>query len=81
MEVLLVFPEELTPVEHSPAAQVEQVKSQQGALLMEPEDVRFLAGGCGHLLPFAELLHGCDLVPVARRIFNWSFSEASDMRS
>ena len=58
IELALIFPEELAPIDDVAAPQVEQVHRDQRRLGVVGEDVGVVAFGRGHLLLFAHFLDG-----------------------
>src|SRR5687768_55351 len=55
IEVGLIFPEELAPVDNAAVAEVEQIDGDQRRFGVQSEDVGIVAFGGGHLLTFFDL--------------------------
>ena len=82
IELRLVFPEELAPVDNLSVAQVEQVERHQRRLGVAGEDIDVVALGRGHLLPLLDLFHRGEQIAQRRRpLRSASLRAAASMRA
>ena len=69
LENLLVFPVEITAIDHAPAAQVKKIDGYQRRLGVPGQHVGVIAFGGSHFLAFVEVLQGAYQVPQRCRLF------------
>ena len=69
LELRLIFPEELPPVDDAAAAQVKQIHRDQRRLGVISKDVGIVAFRRGHLLLLAHFFHGVQQIVQSRRLF------------
>ena len=73
VELQLVFPVELAPVDDSPVPQVEEVDGDQRRLGIAGQDIGVIAAGCRHLLALFHLFHGDEQIAQTARFLEAHF--------